>query len=342
MDPKLNEAVTEVFISLYEEGLIYRGKRLVNWDPLLHTALSDLEVLVTEEAGHLWHLKYPLANNSGHLVVATTRPETSLGDSAIAVHPEDERYQKLIGEHAIVPITNRKIPIIADNYVDPEFGSGCVKITPAHDFNDYEVGVRHNLPLINIFNDNAELNETTPKEFHGLNREKARQKIIEKFKALGLIEKIEDHHSNIPRGDRSGSIIEPYLTDQWYVDIKPLAEPAIRAVKEKEIRFIPENWSKTYFDWMNNIQDWCISRQLWWGHRIPAWYDEEKNIFVGKNEAEVREKYQLNKSTKLTQDNDVLDTWFSSALWPLQHSRVAQKNSIIGYILPQSSSGNWF
>ena len=316
MDPKLNDAVTEVFISLYEEGLIYRGKRLVNWDPILHTALSDLEVLVTEEAGHLWHLRYPLANDSGYLIVATTRPETCLGDSAIAVHPNDERYQKLIGEYAVVPIINRKIPIIADEYVDPEFGSGCVKITPAHDFNDYEVGVRHNLPLINIFNDNAELNETTPKELQGLSREKAREVIIEKFKVLNLIDEIKEHHSNIPRGDRSESIIEPYLTDQWYVDIKPLAEPAIKAVKEKEIRFIPEDWSKTYFEWMENIQDWCISRQLWWGHRIPAWYDEEKNIFVGRNESEIRKKYKLNENTKLTQDNDVLDTWFSSALWP--------------------------
>ena len=334
MDPKLNDAVTEVFISLYEEGLIYRGKRLVNWDPLLHTALSDLEVLVTEEAGHLWHLKYPLADKSGHLTVATTRPETSLGDSAIAVHPNDERYQKLIGKYAIIPIINRKIPIIADEYVDPEFGSGCVKITPAHDFNDYEVGIRHNLPLINIFNDNAELNEETPEEFHGLSREKGREEIITRFKALNLIEKIEEHHSNIPRGDRSGSIIEPYLTDQWYVDIKPLAEPAIKAVKDKEIRFIPENWSKTYFEWMDNIQDWCISRQLWWGHRIPAWYDEDRNIYVGKNELEIRKKYKLDKAIKLTQDNDVLDTWFSSALWPFSTQGWPNKTKSLDTFYP--------
>ena len=316
MDPKLNDAVTDVFIKLYEEGLIYRGKRLVNWDPILHTALSDLEVLVTEEKGQLWHLRYPLAENEKYIVVATTRPETILGDSAIAVNPNDHRYIDLIGKEAIVPIINRKIPIIADDYVDPKFGSGCVKITPAHDFNDYEIGMKHKLPLINIFDNNAKLNQSTPKEFQGLSREEARKKIIVDFESLRFIEKIEDHTINIPRGDRSGSIIEPYLTDQWYVDIKPLAKPAIKAVKNKEIRFVPNNWSKTYFEWMENIQDWCISRQLWWGHRIPAWYDEKNNIYVGKNEKEIREKFNIQNQVKLKQDEDVLDTWFSSALWP--------------------------
>ena len=316
MDPKLNDAVIDVFIKLYEEGLIYRGKRLVNWDPILHTALSDLEVLVTEEKGQLWHFRYHLADNEKYVVVATTRPETVLGDSAIAVNPDDHRYKDLIGKEAIVPIVNRKIPIIADDYVDPKFGSGCVKITPAHDFNDYEIGMKHKLPLINIFDNNAKLNQSTPKEFQGLTREEARKKIVADFESLQLIEKIENHTINIPRGDRSGSIIEPYLTNQWYVDIKPLAKPAIKAVENKEIRFVPNNWSKTYFEWMENIQDWCISRQLWWGHRIPAWYDEKNNIYVGKNEKAIRDKFNLQNQVKLKQDEDVLDTWFSSALWP--------------------------
>ena len=316
MDEKLSDAVSEVFIKLYEEGLIYRGKRLVNWDPVLHTALSDLEVLVTEEPGQLWHLRYPLVGHEEYMIVATTRPETCLGDSAIAVHPEDTRYREFVGKEVFIPIINRKIPIIADEYVDPDFGSGCVKITPAHDFNDYEVGIRHKLPQINIFNDNAELNQNVPKDLQGLPRKEARLKIVEKFEILGMLEKTEEHTSNIPRGDRSNSIIEPYLTDQWYVNIKPLAEPAIEAVKEGKIRFIPDNWSKTYFDWMENIQDWCISRQLWWGHRIPAWYDENGNIYVGKNEIEVRKKHQLAHNLVLNQDPDVLDTWFSSALWP--------------------------
>jgi valyl-tRNA synthetase len=316
MDEKLSDAVSEVFIKLYEEGLIYRGKRLVNWDPVLHTALSDLEVLVTEEPGQLWHLRYPLVGHEEYMIVATTRPETCLGDSAIAVHPEDTRYREFVGKEVFIPIINRNIPIIADEYVDPDFGSGCVKITPAHDFNDYEVGIRHKLPQINIFNDNAELNQNVPKDLQGLPRKEARLKIVEKFEILGMLEKTEEHTSNIPRGDRSNSIIEPYLTDQWYVNIKPLAEPAIEAVKEGKIRFIPDNWSKTYFDWMENIQDWCISRQLWWGHRIPAWYDENGNIYVGKNEIEVRKKHQLAHNLVLNQDPDVLDTWFSSALWP--------------------------
>ena len=316
MDPELSVAVTEVFVRLYEEDLIYRGKRLVNWDPVLHTALSDLEVLPTEEDGHLWHFRYPLASGDGYLVVATTRPETMLGDSAVAVHPEDERYKHLVGEELILPLVGRRIAVIADDYVDPEFGSGCVKITPAHDFNDYEIGKRHDLPIYNILDDDAAMNDTVPKKYQGLTREAARDKIVEDFAALDLLEKIEDYKRNVPRGDRSGAIVEPYLTDQWYVNIKPLAGPAIEAVESGRIRFVPENWSKTYFEWMYNIQDWCISRQLWWGHRIPAWYDDSGNIYVGRNEAEAREKNSLSADVPLRQDEDVLDTWFSSALWP--------------------------
>ena len=315
MDDGMLEAVQKVFIQLYEEGLIYRGKRLVNWDPVLHTALSDLEVLSKDENGSLWNFRYPLASGNGHLVVATTRPETMLGDSAVAVHPDDERYKDLIGQEIILPIVGRYIPIIADDYVDPEFGTGCVKITPAHDFNDYDIGKRHNLTMHNIFDDNAAMNDEVPKEFRGMDRFDARKALIAKFKSLDLLEKIEDYVVKIPRGDRSNAIVEPYLTDQWYVKIEPLAKPAIKAVKTGRIKFVPENWSKTYFDWMYNIEDWCISRQLWWGHRIPAWYDNEGNIFVGNNEKEVREKNNLG-DIPLRQDSDVLDTWFSSALWP--------------------------
>jgi len=316
MDEGLSKAVREVFVRLYDEGLIYRGKRLVNWDPVLHTALSDLEVISEEENGHLWHMRYPLSDGDGHLVVATTRPETMLGDAAVAVHPDDERYQHLIGKHVTLPLCNRKIPIIADDYVDPEFGSGCVKITPAHDFNDYEVGKRHDLPMLNIFTIDAKINQDAPTSYQDLDRYDARKKIINDLEALDLLEKIVDHKLMVPRGDRSGSVVEPFLTDQWYVKIEPLAQPAIQAVENGTIRFIPENWSNTYFEWMRNIQDWCISRQLWWGHRIPAWYDAQDNIYVGRDEQEVRSKYQLAEDIALTQDEDVLDTWFSSALWP--------------------------
>jgi valyl-tRNA synthetase len=316
MDDDLSAAVTEVFVRLYDEKLIYRGKRLVNWDPVLHTALSDLEVLQEEENGHLWHFRYPLALGDGHLVVATTRPETMLGDCAVAVHPDDERYRQLIGQELVLPIVGRRMPIIADSYVDPSFGTGCVKITPAHDFNDYELGKRHNLPLYNIFDDNAAINDSAPEAYRGLDRFDARKKVVAELEALGLVEKIEDYVCKIPRGDRSGVVVEPYLTDQWYVSIKPLAEPAIEAVESGRIRFVPENWSKTYFDWMHNIQDWCISRQLWWGHRIPAWYDAEGNIYVGRDEQDARKKNGLVDSIALRQDDDVLDTWFSSALWP--------------------------
>ena len=293
MDEGLSNAVTEVFISLYEEGLIYRGTRLVNWDPVLHTALSDLEVLSADEDGHLWHFRYPLASGEGHLVVATTRPETMLGDSAVAVHPDDDRYRDLVGQEIILPIVGRRIPIIADDYVDPEFGTGCVKITPAHDFNDYDIGKRHDLPMYNVLTDDAALNDEVPDAYRGMNRFAAREEIVAEFENLGLLEKIEKYTVKIPRGDRSGAVVEPYLTDQWYVNIKPLAEPAIAAVENGDIRFVPENWSKTYFDWMYNIQDWCISRQLWWGHRIPAWYDESGNVYVGRTAEGVREKHGL-------------------------------------------------
>lgn len=315
MDPGMSAAVQEVFIKLYQEGLIYRGQRLVNWDPALHTAISDLEVISEEEQGYLWHFRYPLADEDGYLVVATTRPETMLGDAAVAVHPEDERYQHLIGKYVELPLTDRKIPIIADDYVDQEFGTGCVKITPAHDFNDYDMGQRHNLELINIFTDDANINELAPDAYQGMERFAARDKIVADLDALGLLEKIDDHTLKVPRGDRSGVAIEPYLTKQWYVDAKTLAKPAIAAVENGDIEFVPKQWENTYFAWMRDIQDWCISRQLWWGHRIPAWYDEQGNIYVGNDEAEIRQQHQLSDELKLSQDEDVLDTWFSSALW---------------------------
>ncbi len=316
MDEDLSKAVTEVFVKLHEEGLIYRGKRLVNWDPVLHTAVSDLEVLNEEEDGHMWHMRYPLADGSGELVVATTRPETMLGDTAVAVHPDDERYQGFIGKEIKLPITGRLIPVIADDYVDQEFGTGCVKITPAHDFNDYDMGKRHNLPMINILTDDAKINDDAPEAYRGLDRFDARKQIVADLDAQGALVKIEPHKLKVPRGDRTGAVIEPYLTDQWYVAVESLAKPAIEAVESGEIRFVPENWNKTYYQWMHNIQDWCISRQLWWGHRIPAWYDENGNVFVGRTEEEVREKHDLGSDVTLSQDDDVLDTWFSSALWP--------------------------
>ncbi|GAB6067555.1 valine--tRNA ligase [Methylothermus subterraneus] len=315
MDEGLSRAVREVFVRLYQEGLIYRGQRLVNWDPVLRTAVSDLEVISEEEKGYLWHIRYPLADRSGYLVVATTRPETMLGDVAVAVHPQDERYRHLIGKRVVLPLAEREIPIIADAYVDPAFGTGCVKITPAHDFNDYEVGKRHNLPMLNIFTPDACLNDCVPPRYRGLDRFEARKRIVADLEKQGLLGKVQDHVLKVPRGDRSGAIIEPYLTDQWFVKTKPLAEAAIQVVKEGKIRFIPESWAKTYFQWLENIEDWCISRQIWWGHRIPAWYDTEGRVYVGYSEAEVREKYCLGDRL-LKQEEDVLDTWFSSALWP--------------------------
>ncbi len=320
MDDGLSAAVQEVFIKLYEEDLIYRGKRLVNWDPVLHTAISDLEVLNVEEKGFLYHVRYPLVdgpvNGVTHLEIATTRPETILADGALAVSPGDERYQDFIGKMVRVPRTPRVIPIITDEYVDPEFGTGCVKITPAHDFNDYEVGQRHEMEVINLFTIDAIMNENAPPEYQGMDRFEAREKIVSDLDAEGLLVKAEEHVYKRPYGDRSGVVIEPYLTDQWFVRAEPLAKPSIEAVKDGRIKFIPENWSKTYFNWMEDIQDWCISRQLWWGHRIPAWYDNYGNVYVAATAEAVREKYGLAEDIELTQDEDVLDTWFSSALWP--------------------------
>ncbi|PJG85422.1 valine--tRNA ligase [Conservatibacter flavescens] len=338
MDEGLSDAVKEVFVRLHEQGLIYRGKRLVNWDPKLHTAISDLEVENKESKGSLWHFRYPLANGAktadglDYLVVATTRPETMLGDTAVAVHPEDERYQSLIGKTVMLPLANREIPIIADDYVDREFGTGVVKITPAHDFNDYEVGKRHSLPMVNVMTLNADIRDVAeiigsdgkvldnytasiPADYQGLERFAARKKIVADFEALGLLEEIKPHDLKVPYGDRGGVPIEPMLTDQWYVSVKPLAEVATKAVEDGEIQFVPKQYENLYFSWMRDIQDWCISRQLWWGHRIPAWYDEQGNVYVGRSEEEVRSKNGLNATIALRQDEDVLDTWFSSALW---------------------------
>ena len=315
MDDGFYKSVQEVFVKLYEDKLIYRGKRLVNWDPKLHTAISDLEVVSEEEQGHMWHFRYPLTDGSGHLVVATTRPETMLGDTAVAVNPEDERYQGLIGKTIKLPLTDREIPIIADDYVDKDFGTGCVKITPAHDFNDYEVGLRHDLPMINLFTDDAAMNDLVPEAYRGMDRFDARKQIVADLEALGLLEKIDPHTLKVPRGDRSGVVIEPYLTNQWYVKTQPLADEAIKAVENNDIAFVPKQYENMYFSWMRDIQDWCISRQLWWGHRIPAWYDGEGKVYVARDEDEVREKYNLDESVVLQQDEDVLDTWFSSGLW---------------------------
>ncbi|HAT3860948.1 TPA: valine--tRNA ligase [Legionella pneumophila] len=316
MDEGLSAAVQKVFVQLYEEGLIYRGTRLVNWDPKLGTAVSDLEVLSEEEDGFLWHIRYPVVDSEEFLIVATTRPETLLGDCAVAVHPDDSRFRHLIGKQVHLPLCDRTIPVIADDYVDKEFGSGCVKITPAHDFNDHEVGKRHQLPQINILTKKGTINKNAPLKYQGMDRFVAREQIIKDLEQEGLLAKTEPHKLKVPRGEKSNVIIEPLLTDQWYVKTKPLAEPAIAAVKKGDIRFIPETWDKTYFQWMDNIEDWCISRQLWWGHRIPAWYDNHGNIYVGYSENDVRFKHKIDQSTPLKQDEDVLDTWFSSALWP--------------------------
>jgi len=334
MDDGLSAAVQEVFVKLHEQGLIYRGKRLVNWDPVLLTAVSDLEVISEEEQGYLWHLRYPLVDGSGYLVVATTRPETMFGDSAVVVHPQDERYQHLLGKQLRLPLTNRTIPIIADEHADPEFGTGCVKITPGHDFNDYEVGKRHQLEIINILNPDATM-LLPGSPYDGLDRYVARKQVIADLQTQGLLEKTEDHQMVIPRGDRSGTVIEPYLTDQWYVKAGPLAAAATAAVEDGRIAFVPENWSRTYYEWMNNIQDWCISRQIWWGHRIPAWYDDDGNVYVGRSEQEVREKNALDERS-LRQDEDVLDTWFSSALWPFSTLGWPEKTDAYKTFYPTS------
>lgn len=317
MDDTISRATAEAFVRLYNEGLIYRGKKLVNWDPQLKTAISDLEVTTTLEKSHLWYIRYPIDNSNESITVATTRPETMLGDVAVAVHPEDARYQQYIGKKIRLPLSDRFIPIIADDSVDPTFGTGCVKITPAHDFNDYAMGQRHHLPLINIMTLDAKLNKAVPEQYCGLDRFVARKKIVADLDALGLLEKIEAHENNIPRGDRSGVVIEPLLTDQWFMKMGELAKDAIAAFENNEITFVPENWGKTYLQWLANIQDWCISRQLWWGHRIPVWYDQNGKHYAGLNEKEVRAKQGLGNDVTLQQDNDVLDTWFSAALWPI-------------------------
>ena len=322
MDDGYANAVQQVFIRLFDEGLIYRGKRLVNWDPALGTAISDLEVENNEEQGHLWHFRYPLADgaktldNKDYLVIATTRPETMLGDTAVAVHPEDERYAHLIGQHIMLPLVGRKIPVIADDYVDREFGTGCVKITPAHDFNDNDMGARHDLPLINIFTAEAAINDAAPEAYQGMDRTVARKQIVNDLDALGLLDEIKDHKLMVPRGDRSNAIIEPLLTDQWFVKIAPLAAPAIAAVENGDIQFVPKQYENTYFAWMRDIKDWCISRQQWWGHRVPAFYDEAGNVYVAEDETTARSKYHLADDLALAEDDDVLETWFSSALWP--------------------------
>ncbi|EGR2498314.1 valyl-tRNA synthetase [Vibrio cholerae] len=338
MDDGFYKAVQEVFVRLYKDDLIYRGKRLVNWDPKLHTAISDLEVENKETKGHMWHFRYPLADGvktadgKDYIVVATTRPETMLGDTGVAVNPEDPRYKDLIGKEIILPIVGRRIPIVGDEYADMEKGTGCVKITPAHDFNDYEVGKRHNLPMINIFTFDANIRDVAevfntkgeasdvysgelPAKYQGMERFAARKAIVAEFEELGLLQEIKDHDLTVPYGDRGGVVIEPMLTDQWYVRAGILAKPAVEAVENGDIQFVPKQYENMYFSWMRDIQDWCISRQLWWGHRIPAWYDEQGNVFVGRNEAEVRAENNIAADVALRQDDDVLDTWFSSALW---------------------------
>ncbi len=321
MDEGFVAAVREVFVRLYDAGLIYKKQRLVNWDPALRTAVSDLEVESTEEAGSLWHIRYPLAggaraaDGADYLVVATTRPETLLGDTGVAVHPADERYRSLVGAKARLPLVDRELPIVADEHVDPEFGTGCVKITPAHDFNDYEVGQRHDLPLLNIFNADASVNDNAPAAYRGMDRFAARKAVVEHLEGLGLVESVKQHKMAVPRGDRSGAVLEPWLTDQWWVAIEPLANPAIAAVQDGRVRFVPKQFENTYFAWMREVKDWCISRQQWSGHRIPAWYDAAGNFHVGRDEAEARARAGLADDAPLTQDPDVLDTWFSSALW---------------------------
>jgi valyl-tRNA synthetase len=339
LDEGLSAAVRKVFVTLHKQKLIYRDKRLVNWDPQFQTAISDLEVEQREVEGRFWHFAYPLEDGSGEIVVATTRPETMLGDTAVAVHPTDERYKHLIGRAVRLPIVNRPIPIIADEYADPQKGSGAVKITPAHDFNDFQVGKRHNLPMINILDPFARINENAPPAYRGMDRFAARKKVVEAFESLGLLRGIETTRHAVPHGDRSGVVVEPYLTDQWYVDAKTLAQPAIRAVEDGRTVFEPKNWEKTYFEWLRNIEPWCVSRQLWWGHRIPAWYGPDGHIFVEETEALARaaalEHY--GRDEPLRQDEDVLDTWFSSALWPFSTLGWPQKSADIERFYPTST-----
>ncbi len=319
MDEGLSRAVLEVFVALHKQGLVYKDKRLVNWDPKLHTAISDLEVEQREVQGRLWHIRYPIAGDEARaIVVATTRPETMLGDTAVAVHPDDGRYTDLIGRHAVLPLVGRLLPIVADAHADPEQGSGAVKITPAHDFNDFEVGRRHGLELVNVLDENAAVNDAAPEAYRGLDRYDARDRVVADLEARGLVEKAEEHAHVVPYGDRSGVVIEPWLTDQWYVDAAALAKPAVEAVKSGRTVFVPRHWERTYFEWMENIQPWCVSRQLWWGHRIPAWYGPDGEIFVERTEEDARSaaEARYGEPVELTRDEDVLDTWFSSALWP--------------------------
>ncbi|PVX68713.1 valine--tRNA ligase [Paraburkholderia unamae] len=349
MDDKMSAAVRDVFVTLYEQGLIYRGKRLVNWDPVLLTAVSDLEVASEEENGNLWHLRYPLADGSGHLTVATTRPETMLGDTAVMVHPEDERYAHLIGKTVKLPLADREIPIIADDYVDREFGTGVVKVTPAHDFNDYQVGLRHGLPMIEILTLDAKINDNAPEKYRGLDRFEARKHVVADFEALGLLDSVQPHKLMVPRGDRTGVVIEPMLTDQWFVAMtkpapegtfnpgKSITETSLDVVRNGQIKFVPENWSTTYYQWLENIQDWCISRQLWWGHQIPAWYGENGEIFVAKSEEDARAQAEAKGYTgALKRDEDVLDTWFSSALVPFSSLGWPEETPELKAFLPSS------
>jgi valyl-tRNA synthetase len=342
MDEGLSRAVIKVFVELYQAGLIYKDKRLVNWDPRLQTAISDLEVISVETKGHLWYFKYPVKNpgklKHKHIVVATTRPETMLGDTAVAVNPKDKRWKPYVGKTVILPLVGREIPIIADDYADPEQGSGAVKITPAHDFNDFEVGRRHNLPLVNIFTPTGALNDEVPEAFRGMDRFAARKKVVADLEAQELVEKIEPHALKVPYGDRSNEVIEPYLTDQWYVDAKTLAQPALDAVREGNTVFIPENWRRVYVDWLERIEPWCISRQLWWGHQIPAWYGPDKHIFVAHDEKEALSlaKAHYGEAIELIRDEDVLDTWFSSALWPFSTMGWPDKTAELKRYYPTS------
>jgi len=349
MDPKMSNAVREVFVHLFNEGLIYRGKRLVNWDPVMMTAVSDLEVVSEEEDGSLWHISYPLSDGSGHLTVATTRPETMLGDVAVMVHPEDERYLALIGKTVRLPLTDREIPVIADDYVDREFGTGVVKVTPAHDLNDYQVGQRHGLPMIEILTLDAKINHNAPERYQGMDRFEARKLIVADLEAAGALDSVKPHKLMVPRGDRTGTVIEPMLTDQWFVAMskpapptslhpgKSIAEVALDVVRSGEIKFVPENWSTTYYQWLENIQDWCISRQLWWGHQIPAWYDETGKVYVALNEADALAQARAQGYTgTLRRDEDVLDTWFSSALIPFSSLGWPEKTPELEHFLPSS------
>ena len=349
MDDKMSPVVLDVFVTLYKQGLIYRGKRLVNWDPVLGTAVSDLEVVSEEEAGSLWHIQYPLPDGSGHVTVATTRPETMLGDTAVMVHPEDERYAHLIGKTVMLPLSNREIPVIADDYVDREFGTGVVKVTPAHDFNDYQVGLRHKLPMIEILTLDAKINDNASEKYRGMDRFDARKQVVADLEALGLLESVKPHGLMVPRGDRTGVVIEPILTDQWFVAMskpapegtfhpgKSIAETALDVVRNGEIKFVPENWSTTYYQWLENIQDWCISRQLWWGHQIPAWYGDNGEIFVAKTEDEARaEATEKGYTGALKRDDDVLDTWFSSALVPFSSLGWPNETPELKHFMPSS------